>query len=53
MKIGDVCHVYRRLDSVKFEVALLRTYGSDDCWDIEYLDDNTEEAVPVTELVVT
>ncbi len=50
MNTGDVCR--RRLDGVEFEVKLLRTYGSGDCWDIEYLDGNTEEAVPVAELVV-
>jgi predicted TPR repeat methyltransferase len=50
MEAGDVCH--RLLDDVEFEVKLLRTHEPGDCWDIEYLDGNIEEAVPVAELVV-
>jgi hypothetical protein len=50
MKPGDICH--RCLNGVELEVQLLRTCGSGDCWDIKYLDGNTEEAVFVSELVV-
>jgi hypothetical protein len=46
-----VCHRHR-LDGVACEVQLLRTYESGACWDIEYLDGTTEEAVPVAELVM-